>query len=479
MNNSRKQKLRRASWMAVTLLILTTACTPATPSTSPSATESESISGAAQPGVGQDSPQGISGLGVNANVHNWKGGQLKPAIHKIADLGDVTWRVIIDKADWEPARYGTPLSYDWDYYDSIYSAGKMSDLFNTIEYINSFPGQQVMINVMGPVSSWMGGNHIQPTDEDYWVRMIASMVYYGRVVRHLDFKLLGPMNEEDLNGVEGPLVGPEQYVRLLSKLSKQLDRLGLKDIRFVAPDTAGHDRALSEYLPALESVPALWDRIAVFGIHSYDGQSSDAADVVAQVADRRPATWVTEFSGPCPGCDEGAPNPADWSSALATAGFAVSLIQQGVSGLQFYDAWDGYYEHHASMGYWGALAYLPATGTYSPRKSYYVLAQLIKFTPRNSFLISSSSNEVGMKWIALRSPDGVRLTIFGVNPSDATQRAAITLPDERISSILALYITNSEKDMSQSKAVSMTSGSTEVSIPPNTVFTFTGTIARQ
>jgi hypothetical protein len=42
----------------------------------------------------------VSGLGVYANVHSWNNGQLRPAVDKIADLGDVTWRVIIEKADW-------------------------------------------------------------------------------------------------------------------------------------------------------------------------------------------------------------------------------------------------------------------------------------------------------------------------------------------------------------------------------------------
>ena len=113
----------------------------------------------------------MSGLGVNANVHSWNNGELKPAIDKIADLGEVTWRVIIDKADWETEEIpGGTETIDWDLYSPIYENGKMADLWETIEYINSKPDQQVMVNVMGGVPGWMGGNRIDESREDHWVR---------------------------------------------------------------------------------------------------------------------------------------------------------------------------------------------------------------------------------------------------------------------------------------------------------------------
>ena len=43
----------------------------------------------------------INGFGVNANVHSWDGGELRPAIDAIAAMGATTWRVIVDRADWE------------------------------------------------------------------------------------------------------------------------------------------------------------------------------------------------------------------------------------------------------------------------------------------------------------------------------------------------------------------------------------------
>ena len=208
--------------------------------------------------------QTVSGLGVNANVHSWKNGQLKPAIDRIAELGDLTWRVIIEKADWLDAPdQTTETDITLDRYRAVYEHGKMADLWDTIAYINSKHGQQVMVNIMGGVPEWMGGTHIDPASEDQWVRMVASMVAYGRNVRHLDFTMLGPMNEIDWNGIEGPQVQPDQYVRLLHKLLVQLDQLGLSDIRLVGPDTASAANGNSDYLPALASEPlVIEDRIS-------------------------------------------------------------------------------------------------------------------------------------------------------------------------------------------------------------------------
>ena len=313
--------------------------------------------------------QTVSGLGVNANVHSWKNGQLKPAIDRIAELGDLTWRVIIEKADWLDAPdQTTETDITLDRYRAVYEHGKMADLWDTIAYINSKHGQQVMVNIMGGVPEWMGGTHIDPASEDQWVRMVASMVAYGRNVRHLDFTMLGPMNEIDWNGIEGPQVQPDQYVRLLHKLLVQLDQLGLSDIRLVGPDTASAANGNSDYLPALASDPLVMERMAHFGIHSYDGSSAGAQEALKEASYPGMDYWVTEFSGPCPGCDTGSPNPADWSSTATSASFAISLLAQGAAGLLQYDAWDGYYEHHESMGYWGLLAYDASTGTMPPQE---------------------------------------------------------------------------------------------------------------
>jgi hypothetical protein len=442
------------------------------PPISPSAdTSTPADDGGMQP----DTFQVVSGLGVNANVHSWNGGELKPAIDRIAELGEVTWRVIIDKADWEAEKNPDGSErIDLEYYQNIYEQGKMADLWATVEYINSKPGQQVMLNVMGGVPDWMGGSQINEGSEDQWVRMIASMVAYGRNVRGLDFKLLGPMNETDWNGIEGPQVSPGQYVRLLRKLIIRLDELGLDDIRLVGPDTASTVKATNDYLPALAADDLVRSRLAHFAIHSYDGDTGGTASALKE-AHRLPGDfWVTEFSGPCPGCDSGSPNPTDWASAAATALYAIRLLEQGASGLQQYDAWDGYYEHHQSMGYWGLLAYDPASGTYAPRKSYFVLQQLIKYIPRNALRVAASSSDGSVPVVAFSDTATGRVTFFGHNTTNQAITVTLQAPNIPQTMQLESFATNAAKDMERGDPALLSDGATAYTAPPGAVFTLTG-----
>jgi len=417
--------------------------------------------------------QWVTGLGVNANVHSWRGGELKPAIDQIAQLGQLTWRVIIDRADWEPDRVGDADTFDWSYYDRIYGSGKMADLFDTIEYIESIPGQQVSVNVMGGVPAWMGGTKINPADEDYWVRMISSMVYYGKVVRKLDFTLLSPINEPDVNGIEGPLVNATQYVRLMDKLSVQLDKLGLKDVMFVGPDTGSPDKAVHDYWPAIAASGTLMARFAHFGIHTYDGTTAAAAETLAEDPAVTSDVWVTEFSGPCPGCDTGAPNPGRWDTAQDSADLAIWLLHHGMSGLQFYDAWDGFYEHHKSVGYWGLLAYDAKKHTYSPRKSYYVMRQLFEFVPAGSALIECSSSIEAIQLACFLDPATGRVAVFGSNDGANESSLEITLPHVDHSGDVAVYHTDATSDMVRAPNVRLTAGTTSVLVGSHSVFTLT------
>lgn len=479
-----KLLIRKFAVAAICLVTLAaTGCSaPATPPPPPSATAGADppVAGATRDGSGGYQSrqfQTISGLGVNANVHSWHNGELKPAIDRIVELGDVTWRVIIDKADWEEARNPDNADHiDLDRYAAVYGSGKMADLWNTIEYIESKPGQQVMVNVMGAVPKWMGGNRIDEVNEDQWVRMVASMVAYGRTIRGLHFNLLGPMNESDWNGIEGPQVAPDQYVRLLHKLILRLDGLGLSDMRLVGPDTASTAKAAAEYIPAIAGDPLVLSRVAHFAIHTYDGDSGGTAAAV-QNASRSQALdfWVTEFSGPCPGCDTGSPNPTDWPSAAATALYAIRLLQQGASGLQQYDAWDGYYEHHGSMGYWGLLAYQPDSGQYTPRKSYFVLRQLIAYTPRNSVRIEASSGHDDVPVVGLKDPISGRVTFFGVNTSDTVEHVNLSAPGIQQRVQLRSFTTDAQKNMEEGPNSTLEEGRAAYSVPAGAVFSLTGT----
>jgi O-glycosyl hydrolase len=320
----------------------------------------------------------------------------------------------------------------------------------------------------------MGGNRIDEAHEEQWVRMISSMVAYGRTVRNLDFTLLGPMNETDWNGVEGPKVEPAQYVRLLHRLLEELDRLGLADMRLVGPDTASPARATTDYLEALAADPVVMARMAHLGIHSYDGGSAGAGTALKK--SRYPALdyWVTEFAAPCPGCDTGSPAPSDWSLAAATATHAIGLLEEGAAGLLQYDAWDGYYEHHESMGYWGLLAYDASSGSYAPRKNYFVLRQLIRYVPRGAVRLPASSSDEHVSVVAFEDPASGRITIFGQNTSDNPTETTLQVPGLRGTLQLSQFVTDPERDMEGGAGSSLVGGKTTLSTGAHSIFTLTG-----
>jgi hypothetical protein len=471
-------RLLTAATVSSTLLLA--ACSPEGASVARNDADKLPVSSSFAPGQTFDGRvqhfQTMSGLGVNANVHSWDDGRLKPAIDRIVDLGEVTWRVIIEKADWESEQEPVdPSTVDWGRYKALYDHGKMADLWDTIGYINSKPGQQVMVNVMGAVPDWMGGDHIEAAREDQWVQMIASMVAYGRTVRHLNFTLLGPMNESDLTGIEGPHVEPDQYVRLLHKLLVRLAQFGIADMQLVGPDTGSAAKGNSDYLPALASDPLVMEKIAHYGIHSYDGSSAEAREALDRSSHPGMDYWVTEFAAWCPGCDTGSPNPADWSYAASTGSLAIKLLEQGAGGLLQYDAWDGYYEHHGSMGYWGLLAYDSEKGTYSPRKTYFVLRQLIRYTPRNAVRIAASSSEGSVDIVAFQDPVSGRVSIFGRNSSDAPVKATLRVAGVSGTMQLSMFTTDAGRDMEAAEGTLLADGSTNLWAQPNSVFTLTGT----
>jgi O-glycosyl hydrolase len=258
----------------------------------------------------------------------------------------------------------------------------------------------------------------------------------------------------------------------------RLDGMGLSDMRLVGPDTASAGKASTEYLQALSQDSLVMSRMAHFGIHSYDGGSGGTAEALSKSSHPGLDYWVTEFSGPCPGCDTGSPNPAEWPSAAQTASLAIKLLQEGASGLMQYDAWDGYYEHHESVGYWGLLAYDPAEHVYSPRKSYFVLRQLIRYTPRNAVRIAASSSNESVDVVAFQDPASGRVTVFGRNASDLPVKVSVRLAGLSGTTRLSVFITDSGRDMNAVDDALMAEGTTNLTVGPNSVFTLTGSATK-
>ena len=145
--------------------------------------------------------QTIHGLGVNINPQSWN---VNPeSVKKVLDslvtgMGCTSFRLMYDDCDWEAVNDNNdPDSYNWNYYDSIYSLPRFTCVWNTVQYLNSKGITDITLSPDGAAPGWMGGTKLSAGSEAEYAEMMASMVYYGIKRRSpaIHFSLLSPINE--------------------------------------------------------------------------------------------------------------------------------------------------------------------------------------------------------------------------------------------------------------------------------------------
>lgn len=177
--------------------------------------------------------QRIDGFGVNANPKNWNFSNLPQAIDLLTDgLQSTLWRVdIFGKSNW----IDSSAHLNAAYYPTIYESPDFQALWHTLDYLNR-KGATILLSASGVLPDWMGGSTLDPTHEDDFVEMFASVVDYGRRVKGLPLIFLEPLNEPDGGAPEGPKMLPDQTVRVLDKVIARLQALGYGDVRIIPPE---------------------------------------------------------------------------------------------------------------------------------------------------------------------------------------------------------------------------------------------------
>jgi O-glycosyl hydrolase len=418
--------------------------------------------------------QTIDGFGVNINSLSWKNGELKPAIDMLADeMGSTMWRVVFDQEDWEAVNDNPdPNVFNWDYYNGIYSSAKFRNLWGTIGYLNQKGfSTNIIMSFMGNVSDWMGGTRIKSAEEDEWVEMIASLVYYARNKMHLSFSMLDPLNETDWGHNEGPLVEQVQYTRLLHKLSVKLDSIGLGDIKFIGPTTAGIVKGVDVYMPVMMRDSVVMAKVDHFGLHSYASADDNAYQSIKNSAYPDRNYYITE-------------------TTLPETVFYELL--QGTSAVMIWEGYDSVYKHAVLMkgvttppndpGPGPALlAYDKRTGSYSPRKCFYEYENIFKFVPSGSTRISASQSDSNVDLLAFYNQPSGCVTIMGRNfgaKSVSYTGKLVNLPHI---STLKFYVTSetdSNMNFLKGNDISLKNGALSFVAPAKSIFTLTGLVDR-
>ena len=410
--------------------------------------------------------QTIDGFGISANSASWDNGELRPAIDRLIDDGGSTiWRVVIEMADWEAANDDAdPNNFNWTYYDTIYSSTRFEELWATMAYLNQKGVTSLlMLDFMGRGPAWLGGADLPVSMEDEWVETVASVAYYARNNRHLQFGMFAPNNEPDWDGIEGIRMDRAQHARVMRKLAVRLDAIGLSDLRLVGPDTAAIGAGVGDYLPDLLAEPLVMAKLDHFAFHNYAGDSGGANNAIRNSAYPNKNFWISEVSN-------------IWD--------ALTHLSQGPSAILVWDGYDSVYNHAILAGRGSSppndvgngpalLSYNTSTHLYTPRKAFYEFAQLFKFVPAGSVRVAATESNGSVTMYAFHHPASGRVTLVGRNEGSGNVTFSGTLTNLAGVTSFEVYHTNSSSNMQRDPDVTVTGGAFSFVAAGNSVFTLT------
>jgi O-glycosyl hydrolase len=449
--------------------------------------------------------QTLDGFGVNINTAWWLNGEYadakvtQPAIDLLVDsLGATIFRAVIEEIDWESVNDDNdPNHFNWTYYNRIFSNDRFQGVWKTLRYLNQKGiTDDLIISFMGagpsappltapdPIRSWLGGTDfsIKENMEDELVESLSALLYYMRNTEKIQFKLVSPMNETDIismskgtehpNGiVEGPNIPDAiQYVRIVRKLAKKLDDIGMNDIRFVAPD-AGSDRLFSDVLNEMVKDSWLMGKLACWGVHQYGNDAGNYLKIVSRSGNTNKSFWVTE-----------------------TAGIRNMLgqLDDNAKAYIFWDGFDCVYQHARRNGYgsvppndwvfWFAggegkplIEYIATTKSWKPRKQFYEHSQIMRFVKPGAVRIGITGQDTNLVAHAFCNKDG-NMVILGRNNSNKTITVNGILSNLTGLNNMKLIYTNSSGNLITGNEIISTGDSFKASIPAESVFTLTGIV---
>ncbi len=444
--------------------------------------------------------QTMDGFGVNISAAWYYNGGYKdvrmvePAIDLLVDsLGATIFRAVIEDMDWEAVNDDNdPNNFNWTYYNSVFSNARFQGVWNNLRYLNHKGiANGLIISFMGtppaalplatpdPQKSWMGDtNHtINSAMEDEFVESIAALLYYARHTAKVQFTMVSPMNETDVIGrsisaehpngiIEGPnMPDAIQFTRVIKKLAKKLDAIGMNDIRFVVPDAAW-DVLFSRIMDEMVRDSFLMSKVASWGVHQYGKDAKNYLDITRRPLNPNKSFWVTE-----------------------TAGIRnmMGQLDDDPTSIIFWDGFDCVYQHARRNGYgseppndflfsWGEegkplIEYMASTKSWKPRKQFYEYAQIYKFIKPGAVRIGVTENDSGLIVHAFSNPDG-QLVIVGLNTSSSAITVNGTLTRAPAVSTFEVFRTNPSLNLMQDDTdMTVTSGAFSLPVEAGTTFT--------
>jgi O-glycosyl hydrolase len=423
--------------------------------------------------------QTIDGFGANINHRGWKNDELKPVIDAVVDQAGMTlFRLVYDKTDWEATNdNANAYVMNWDSYNQIYSSPDFQKMWDMAAYFNQKGIRNgLMFNFQGNGPAWLGRPALHTGMEAEWAEMVSSLLIYARQTNHLQFGLVGPDNEMDQTP-QGVNMTASQYATALRELSQLLDTNGLSDLRFVGPDMSVGG---TTYLPEMLDDPVVMSKVAHFGMHGYSGGGAGSEGVYnylqsTDYPDRN--FWMTECGAWCAACDAGLPGTYDWGFCKDTMEYLMEHLLNNASAAIVWEVYDSQYNYYNPLqwSFWGLFGVddtNAAVKTYTPRKTYYTLAQLSRFVrPGAQRIRVSSSTGAFSPLLAFKHEALSQLTIVGINTSGSSATLSGTLASLPAVPYLDLYYTSASTNLAYAGTIAVTNSAFSATIPADCVFT--------
>jgi hypothetical protein len=302
--------------------------------------------------------------------------------------------------------------------------------------------------------------------------MVASLVYYGKTVKGLDFTYLSPLNEMDPSGqcLQSPCVDSTQNTTILHALSDELNYMGITDVRFVAPDTALISTSAGYIAPMMadSTIAARTDHLS---LHDYSG-----APVSPGTAYSGKNYWLTETSAPCWTCDVASSGPPDeWIFDKQTIDIILGDLNNGFPAALIWEGYDSFWYIFNVSSLWGLLAYDQSTGIYTPRKRAYANVQFNHFIGPGDVVIGSTNSISGVPTtVAVYNATTGKLAIVGRNSGTSSTTINGKLSNLPAVNTLALYETTASANLARRSDIPVAAGGTfTAQISADAIFTLT------
>jgi hypothetical protein len=422
--------------------------------------------------------QRIDGFGVNINARYWVDQKLLPAMDLLLDeLGATLYRVDIwGKSNWiDPDGEIGPAALAEPHLATIYQSDVFQHAWALMHYLNEC-GIEPYLTCSGDVPVWMlaeDGKTLQ--DYESFTEMLVSLIEWACRTENIHFSLFGPLNETDLGSPEGPLLSPEEYVKVCELLDAKLNQRGLDEIRLVAPEQACVEPG---FIQALVQSQRLHRRLGVFSLHNYTDLHEDAylsvTSAVRNSSYQGRHLWISEFG------DLDQTGEREWYVAWTLASRLMDHLAAGFNASLAWDAFDNFHEHDQSWTIYGLLRF--GLRTFTPKKRFYALKQVFRFVLPGFERVEAVSDNPDLRVLAFADPERSEMTIVGMNLSAArTYYLNIdspTIPESLRAAKVDYYRTSEQENCALVEHVAVR-GTNEpfcgisVQVPPDSIFTLT------